>query len=196
MKASSDGKGKTMRVASGVVRGLMGVALAVGVPGAWAQTAPGATTEAVQNAAKAYRLTYTVTEMDGSRRVGTQHLAMVVVAGQETVLKQGSKVPVVTGRYNATSSAPHNEVQYLDIGLNVVASLSDKGDGLRLSTKLEQSSLAEDKPGADMQDPVIRQTMLEGASILTEGKPLMLGSLDIPGTTRRLDVEATLEAVR
>src|SRR5215471_17445698 len=34
---------------------------------------------------KTYRLTYTITETDGGKRVGTQHFAMVVVTGQRTV---------------------------------------------------------------------------------------------------------------
>ena len=42
--------------------------------------------------------------MDGGKRIGTQHFAMIVVTGQRTVLKQGSKVPIVTGSYNAGSS--------------------------------------------------------------------------------------------
>jgi hypothetical protein len=31
------------------------------------------------------------------------------------------------------------------------------------------------------QDPIVRQTVLEGTSFLTLGTPLMLGSVDIPG---------------
>jgi hypothetical protein len=40
---------------------------------------------------------------------------------------------------------------------------------------------------------VTRNTSLEGASSLTPGKPLMLGSLDIPGTTRRFDIQVLME---
>ena len=47
---------------------------------------------------KTYRLTYTITETDGGKRIGNQHFALVVVAGQRTVLKQGSRIPFVTGR--------------------------------------------------------------------------------------------------
>jgi len=42
---------------------------------------------------------------------------------------------------------------------------------------------------------VIRQATLEGTSIAKLGKPLMLGSLDIPGSTAHLDVEVTVEEV-
>jgi len=53
---------------------------------------------------RTYRLTYTITETDGGKRIGIQHFAMVVVSGQRTTLKQGSKVPVVTGYHNPEDS--------------------------------------------------------------------------------------------
>lgn len=51
-------------------------------------------------------------------------------------------------------------------------------------------------PPASAQDPIVRQITLEGTSILTPGKPTILGSLDVPGTTRHLDVEVAMELVR
>jgi hypothetical protein len=64
-----------------------------------------------------------------------------------------------------------------------------------LYTKVEQSSLAEERSGMGTQDPILRQTDLEGTSILTQGKPLILGSMDIPSSTRRLDVDVVMEPV-
>jgi type II secretory pathway component GspD/PulD (secretin) len=144
---------------------------------------------------KTYRLTYTITEMDGGKRVGTQHFAMIVVTGQKTLLKQGSKVPVVTGATGPSGPTQNTQVQYLDVGMNFDATLDEFVNGVRLRTKVEQSSVAEEKSGVGGQDPVIRQTSLEGTSFLTPGKPLMLGSVDIPGSTRHLDVEVVMEQV-
>jgi hypothetical protein len=42
-------------------------------------------------------------------------------------------------------------------------------------------------------DPIVRQSVLEGTSMLSVGKPLVLGSLDIPDSTRRLEIEAEVE---
>jgi hypothetical protein len=42
---------------------------------------------------------------------------------------------------------------------------------------------------------VIRQTVLEGTSILTPGKQVMLGSLDVPGSTRHLEMGVVVEVV-
>src|ERR1035441_2159243 len=61
---------------------------------------------------KTYRLTYTVTEMDGTRRIGAQHFAMVLIPGQRTTLNESSKVPIATG-----SSYPGVQTQftYIDV---------------------------------------------------------------------------------
>jgi type II secretory pathway component GspD/PulD (secretin) len=145
---------------------------------------------------KTYRLTYTIVESDGGKRVGTQHYDMVVVAGQRATLKEGSKVPIVTGSFAANSSGTQTQMTYLDVGMNFDATLDEFADGVRVRSKVEQLSIAEEKGGLGPQDPVIRQTSLEGTSFLTQGKSLVLGAVDIPGSTRHLDVEVSMELVR
>ncbi|HYK35401.1 secretin N-terminal domain-containing protein [Alloacidobacterium sp.] len=144
---------------------------------------------------KTYRLTYTVSETDGGKAAGTQHFTLVVAAGGKTQLKQGDKVPIVTGSYNEGSSNANSQVQYLDVGLNVDASLDAYSDGLRLHSKIEQSSVADEKSGIGTQDPIVRQTTLDVVSTLAQGKPLVLGSLDIPGGTRRQQIEVVSEPI-
>jgi type II secretory pathway component GspD/PulD (secretin) len=147
-------------------------------------------------AKKVYRLTYTITEMENGKRVGVQHLALIAFSGEKTEFKQGSRVPVVTGTYDAGSSTSNMQVQYVDVGLGIEATLDGYADGIRLRSKIEQSSLAEEKSGVGAQDPVIRQTKLDTMATLVQGKPLVLGSLDIPGGTRHLDVEVVSELVK
>jgi type II secretory pathway component GspD/PulD (secretin) len=144
---------------------------------------------------KTYRLTYTITETDNGRPVGARHYSLIVVSGQKTVLKQGSRVPIVTGTTEAGSSAQNTQVQYVDVGTSIEASMEAYSDGLRLQTKVEQSSLAEEKSGMGAQDPVIRQSTLDGTTTLTQGKPLVLGSLDVQGSTRKQEIEVVAELV-
>ena len=141
-----------------------------------------------------YRLTYTITEIEGGKRVGVQHFAMIVTSGQRTQLKQGSKVPIATGSYSAAGSAEaQTQFTYLDVGMNFDSTLESCGNGGRLKAKVEQLGLAEERSGVGPQDPIVRQTMLEGTSFLMPGKPMILGSLDIPGSTRHLDVDVMME---
>jgi hypothetical protein len=141
---------------------------------------------------KIYRLTYTVRESEGGKTIGQQHFSIIVASGSMTVLKQGSRVPVNT---NSSAQGP-NEVTYLDVGLDIEASLDGYLDGARLRTKIMQSSIAEEKSDTGTQDPIIRQTTVEGTSTLVQGKPLVLGSLDVPGSTRHQEVEVVSELVR
>jgi type II secretory pathway component GspD/PulD (secretin) len=145
---------------------------------------------------KIYRLTYTMTERDGGKTIGVQHFSIIVASGSRTEFKQGSRVPITVGGAISGSSTSNPEVQYLDVGQDIDASLDGYLDGVRLRTKVVQSSIAEDKSGVGTQDPVIRQTTLEGTSTLVQGKPLVLGSLDVPGSTRHQEVEVVSELVR
>jgi type II secretory pathway component GspD/PulD (secretin) len=144
---------------------------------------------------KTYRLTYTIAEKDQNKTIGIQHYAMIVVSGQRTTLKQGNRVPVETGSYSSGPSGTQTSISYLDVGLNFDATLDESANGVRLRTKAEQSSIADEKSGVGAADPILRQTLLEGTSILTPGKPLTLGSVDVPGSTRHLDIEVVMEVV-
>jgi type II secretory pathway component GspD/PulD (secretin) len=150
----------------------------------------------LDKARKTYRLTYTITESDGGKRGGAQRFTLVVVPGGKASLKQGNRVPIVTGSTEAGSSVQNTQVQYLDVGLNIDASLEGSADGLRLRSKIEQSGVSEEKSGLGVQDPVVRQSTVEGTSVLVQGKPLILGSLDVPGSTRHLEIEVVSEVVK
>jgi type II secretory pathway component GspD/PulD (secretin) len=141
---------------------------------------------------KLFRLTYTVTTMDGSKPLNTEHYSMVVASGQRSVMKEGNRIPIVTGSDKTDSSAPQTQFQYVDVGMNFDTTAVAYADGVWLRTKVEQSGLADEKSSVGT-DPVLRQTVVEGSSALTSGKPLVLDSLDMPGTTHHMKIEVTAE---
>jgi type II secretory pathway component GspD/PulD (secretin) len=143
---------------------------------------------------KSYRLTYTFTETNAGKPATKQHFSLIILQGGKASLKQGSKVPIVTGFYKEGEPGQNSQVQYLDVGLSIEASIDGYLDGIRLRSKLEQSALAEDKPNA-AHDPVVNQSVLETTSVLVPGKPLVLGSIDIPDTSRHQAVEVTSELI-
>jgi hypothetical protein len=145
---------------------------------------------------KAYRLEYTVRLMDGAKATTTQHYALIVVLGERGQLKLGNRVPLVTGKSDADSAAASSQVQYMDVGLSISATLTGSGDGLILRTKVEESTLSEDKSGLGPQDPVLHQVVLEQTARLAPVKAMTVGSLDIPGGAQRLEVEVVAEAVK
>jgi Bacterial type II and III secretion system protein len=141
-----------------------------------------------------YRLTYTINESDGGKRLGSQRYTLIVLSGDRSEFKQGNRVPIVTATAS-DGAMPQNTVTYIDVGLNIEAAVDGSPDGVRLRSKVAQSTIADEKPGA-AQDPTIRQSSLNGSSILAPGKPLVLGSLDVPGSTRHMDVEVVAELVK
>jgi len=144
---------------------------------------------------KTYRLTFTLTDSDGGKKLGSQHFSLDAVAGQDTFLKQGTKIPVITGNFSAadskTGAGVQTQVTYLDMGMNIDVTVSPVAHGAVLKSKVEQSSV--DPATASNQDPIVRQSVISGVSAATFDKPLQLGSLDIPNTTHHLDIEVLVE---
>ena len=141
-----------------------------------------------------YRLTYTITTTEPGKPPSTQRFSFIVSPGEKTILKQGSRVPILTGA-NREQSALTSQVQYLDVGLNIDAMVEGSPDDLRLRTKVEQSSLTDERSGIGVPDPVIRQTDFQTDVLLSQNKPLSIGSLDIPGSTRHQEVAVIAELV-
>lgn len=144
---------------------------------------------------KVYRLTFTTTDIEDGKRIGSQRYAFLAVAGERTIFKQGSRVPIVTGAQNKETAEQISEIQYQDVGLSIEATVTGSPENLMLRSKIEQSSLAGERTAAFAPDPVVRQTVLQGSAELTEKKPLVLGSLDIPDGTRHQEIEVTAELV-
>ncbi len=155
--------------------------------------------KALDRPKKQFRITYTLTDVDGDKRVGTEHIALVLFDGQRTTMKQGSKIPVATGKSDDGKGSPtsiETQFTYLDVGINIDSTLTVYSTGVRLRAKIEQSSVGpEPAVIAGVSEPVIRQSVLDGVSDIVPGKPILLGSVDITGTTHHLDIVAAVEAL-
>ena len=151
---------------------------------------------------KTYRVTYTLTELDAGKTVSTEHYSMLLADGQHTTMKEGNKIPIATGTYSngAASTSPSSEVQtqftYLDVGMNFDTTITVTGNSVLLKSKVEDSSLDQPVTIAGVTEPVVRQSVLDGTSILTLDKPFMLGTIDIPNTARHMDIAVLIEQIK
>ena len=142
---------------------------------------------------KTYRVTYTISSGDEG---GAQHFALAVTPGSKTLSKQGKRVPILTGAFKeGDASSANAQYQYVDIGLTIEASVNGFGEGMRLYSKIEQSSIADEKSNVGIQDPVIKQSVLESQSSFAAGKPMTIGSVDMPGG-KHMQVQATVDLVQ
>ncbi len=142
-----------------------------------------------------YRVTYTVTESDAGKRTGVQHYAMTAVSNLRTTMKHGSKNPVMTGGvvHGGASDGTQFEFTYLDVGLNLDATILEGAEGLQLKSKVELSSIVDSVNPQLLKDPVVLQTVLENSARIKTGTAVVIGSLDLPDSTRHLDIEVTLD---
>ena len=139
---------------------------------------------------QAYRLDFSFNELEGDKKINTRHYSMDVTSDQSNEIKIGSRVPVSTG---------DNQYQYIDVGTNIWAQLKPipNSDEQELSVRSEISNLdlsprAEGSPNA----PVIRQIKISGSTLVVEGKPLIVGSMDDPTSKRQFQLEVTVTKLR
>jgi hypothetical protein len=184
--------------------GILGMALALACGAATTRAQSEASTDKAASAAsetapKTYRLTYTITHLDGTKQLGVQHYSLTVNPDlHDSNIRLGSRIPIATGKMSDTGASATGQVQfqYLDVGLNISAHVREFSSGVLVYSKVEQSSLGEEPSGVGASDPIIRQGMLLNTALLTLGKPVILGSLDVPGSTMHMDIEVVLELVR
>lgn len=145
---------------------------------------------------KMYRLTFTITEFDNGARGATQKYVLTAASGQKTTFVEGTKVPILTAAPDKSDSSAATQFQYIDVGLKIQATPQSSAEGLRLDSMVEQSSVAGERPVGGTQSPLLSQTVLDTTATLAEGKPQVLGSLDVPGTAKRLEIEAVAEVIK
>ena len=139
-----------------------------------------------------YRVTITLTDFDGTRKLSSSDYTLTVLDGQRATLKQGSRIPVVTGRYEPTGGSAETQMSYLDIGRNFDLTVTSSDTGAILREKIEQSSRPDGQaPGTT--DPILHQTVTEAVL----GRPLSratpIATLEEAKTTYRIEVSARLE---
>ncbi len=144
---------------------------------------------------RSYRLTYTISESENGKRITTQKFTLTAAPGQKAYLRQGKRIPISTGSTATPPADKGFQVQYMDVGMNIEASIDGAPGSLSLHTKVEQSSLADEPSGLGAQDPIIRQSVFEESSTLTPGKALLLGSTAVPGTARSQEIEVLAEPI-
>lgn len=142
-----------------------------------------------------YRLTYTLTEVDGSKRVGSQHYQIVLDAGGSWAqLNLGTKIPIETGASGTSALPSQTQISYIDVGMTIGATLRQFANGMELSGRVTQSAV--DAQQSLLKTPVIRQSSLNSTVLLQENKPVILGTVDIPGSTHSLQIQVELTRLR
>jgi hypothetical protein len=154
----------------------------------------------------AYRLDFALNELEAEKKVNTRHYSINLdVPGERQEVKIGTRVPVVTSSFPAGASsggtatpAVSTEYQYVDIGTHIWCSLKEHGDDLELQAGSEISNI-DAGPGSEtngLTGPVIRQIKIGGSTVVTPGKPIVIGSADDPTSRRQFQLEVTVTKLK
>lgn len=135
-----------------------------------------------------YRLDFVVREMDGSKTINSRSYMISVEDGRLGKVRAGSNVPVQT----AENSFMDNNVD-----VNIDCRLFEREGGVLLDSSFDSSSyLADQWTAGKPTHPIRRGVRFEGQSLVTLGKPTIIGKLDDVATNHRFEIEVTATKVK
>jgi len=134
----------------------------------------------------AYRLDFSVNEIDDGKKINTRQYSMNVNADDANEVKIGTKVPVDTKQ---------GEFQYIDVGTNIWCRIEERANGIPLSVRAEISNFATPNDGQQAR-PVLRQLSIKASTVAQLGKPMIVGSVDDPNSKRSFQLEVTVTKLK
>ena len=141
----------------------------------------------------AYRLDFTVNELDDNKKINSRQYSMNLNAGDQSEIKIGTRVPV---------EVKGGEIQYMDVGTNIWCRMRDRKDvawltnDVLLNVRSDISNFAvPDQMGQTMR-PIVRQMKIEASTIAVVGKPMVVGIVDDPSSKRQFQLELTVTKLK
>jgi hypothetical protein len=135
-----------------------------------------------------YHLAFLLAELEDGKKINTREYSTTVTTNEGNEIKIGTRVPV---------EAKEGEFQYLDIGTNIFARISESRGQTELNVRAEISNFAgpeeQDKPDTH---PIIRQVKMTGSTELPLSKSIVIASADEPNSKRQFQLEVTATKVK
>ena len=146
----------------------------------------------LSNSLSSYRVDFTLTEFEEGKKINSRSYSLTTQVGHRDKLRLGGRVPVAT---NIGASPPNAQFQYLDIGMNIDCSIPEQDGSVLINSTIDSSSAAP-QPEPQTHQPVLRQMRYEVATVLTPGKPTIIGTMDDPTSKARFQLDVTAPKVR
>ena len=142
--------------------------------------------EEVEKQPVAYRLDFSISELEEGKNVNSRQYSLNLNAGDSNNLKIGTRIPV---------EAKQGEFQYIDVGTNIWAGLREHSNGLTLAVRADITNFATPDP-QNHGMPMIRQLQINGSTVVLLGKPLVIGSADDPNSKRQFQLTVVVTKIR
>ena len=172
---------------------MMMAALALAMVQLGAAQADATKSPEAEKAAGAYRLDYTLSELEDGKKINSRQYSMNSRSGDWNEIKIGSRVPVET---------KGEEWQYLDVGTNIRCKLLDQtdmaslGGNVALSVNADLSNFAIPEQQGQNMHPTIRQMKIGASTIAVVGKSMVVGLVDDPNSKRQFQLEVVVTKLR
>jgi hypothetical protein len=179
---------KTMAVWTVVILGFMICLGAAGQAQEAEQVKPtgeGKAVAAPEKPVHAYRLDFSVRELEEGKTINTRQYSLNLNADDSNEIKIGTRVPVESGQ---------GQYQYMDVGTSIWCRIGERPDGIPVSVKAEISNFA--IPDHESGHPVIRQLKINASTLALLGKPMIIGSVDDPNSKRQFQLEVTVTKLK
>jgi hypothetical protein len=150
-----------------------------------AQDANSTSKPAAQKPAVAYRLDFSINELENGKKLNSRHYSMNLTGGGNQDLKIGTRIPV---------QSEQGKFQYLDIGTYITARLVTWETPIVMDVNAEISSFAASNEGTasgppPLTPPLIRQMRIGASTVVIPDKPMIIGSVDDPDSKRQFQLE-------
>ena len=144
-------------------------------------------------AASAYRLDFSLNEMDDGKKVNTRQYSMHSRSGDFNEIRIGTRVPV---------ESKQGEFQYLDVGMYIRCRLTDQsdsaslGENVSLKVSAELTNFAVPEQQQQTMHPAIRQMRMEASTVAVLGKSMVVGVVDDPNSKHQYQLEVTVTKLK
>jgi hypothetical protein len=133
----------------------------------------------------AYRLDFSVSELEGDKALASHQYSMTINSGGVSDLKIGTRVPV------ATNNA--GQFQYVDVGTRIWCRAQEHEGDLILTVRSDLSSIELGDAVKTVNQSRVHQVSINGSTVVAPDRAAVIGKVDDPTSTRqfRLQVTAT-----
>jgi len=135
----------------------------------------------------AYRLEFSVRELENGKRVNSRNYMMMAEDGSFARIRVGNRVPFQTSK---------DQYQYNNVGMNIDCRPHEQQEGVALDVTVDFSSVAPPSETAPSYNPVFRSNRSEVQTVVPFGKPILVTSLDDVESNRRYEIEVTATKVK
>jgi 3D (Asp-Asp-Asp) domain-containing protein len=143
--------------------------------------------EAQEKPINAYRLDFSVNELEDGKKINSRQYSMNLNSGDTNQIRIGTRVPV---------EAKQGEFTYLDVGTTIKSRLRERDNGLMLDVWCDVSNFALSDQQNQSPHPALRQLQINASTMVLPGKPMMVGSVDDPNSKRQFQLEVTVNRLK